>query len=130
VIWRGPENWKLTMSMTTQFNTPDGFEARIKRVRRSHTRLARGYEAKVRPDGLIVFRPKRRRVNLPLRGLAMTLAAFIGFKVVVLMHLGDLSYQARIDALAAGSAAEKAGAWIMQIDPVTRTIAGQIAPLI
>ncbi|MFX0542812.1 hypothetical protein ACEWPM_013890 [Roseovarius sp. S4756] len=115
---------------TTHTNTPEGFDARIKKVQKSHSRLARGYDAKVGSDGLIVFRPKRRRPGIPVRGIVLGLAAFFGFKALVLMQLGDIAYQDRVDGLAAGSAAEKAGAWIMQIDPVTEVIAAQIAPLI
>ncbi len=113
------------MSITTD----NGFDARIKRVQRSHARMARGYEAKVGRDGLIVFRPKRRKPRLPLRSMVLMIAAFFGFKVLVLMQIGDLAYQARIDALMSGSAAEQAGALVLQVDPVTRTIADQLAPL-
>ncbi|HEY9037380.1 MAG TPA: hypothetical protein VIN05_00320 [Roseovarius sp.] len=113
------------MSMTSD----RGFDARIKKVKRNHLRMARGYEAKVGRDGLIVFRPKRRKPRLPLRGLAILIAAFFGFKVLVLMQIGDLAYQARIDAMMSRSTAERVGAYALQIDPVTRTIARQLAPL-
>ncbi len=109
--------------------TDNGFDARIKKVQRSHARMARGYDAKVGRDGLIVFRPKRPKPRLPLRGLILLVAAFIGFKVLVLMQIGDLAYQTRIDAMMSGSKAEKVGAYVLQIDPVTRTIADQLAPL-
>ncbi|MFX0544966.1 hypothetical protein ACEWPL_005415 [Roseovarius sp. S1116L3] len=115
---------------TTHTNTPEGFDARIKRVQKAHSHLARGYSAKVGRDGLIVFRPKRRRPGIPVRGILLGVVAFFGFKALVLMQLGDIAYQDRVDALAAGGVAEKAGAWIMQIDPVTRVIVAQVAPLI
>ncbi|MFD0860175.1 hypothetical protein [Roseovarius aquimarinus] len=118
------------MSSTSQFNSQDGFNARLKKLRKSHTRMARGYNATVGRDGLIVFRPRPRRRGLPLRGIALTIAAFFAFKVLVLLNLGEPSYQARAAELAAGTAVEQAGAWLMQIDPFTRLIAQQIAPLI
>ncbi len=113
------------MSTTTN----NGFDARIKKVQRNHLRMARGYEAKVGRDGLIVFRPKRRKPRLPLRGLAILIAAFFGFKVLVLMQLGDLMYQARVDAMMSGSFTERMGAVALQIDPLTQTIAQQLTPL-
>ena len=103
---------------------------RLKKVRRNHTRMARGYDAKVGRDGLIVFRPKRKRRALPVRALLVTIAGFIAFKVLVLMSIGDIAYEERVAALAAGSVAEQAGAFVMQIDPVTQIIAAQLAPLI
>ncbi len=108
--------------------TDDGFDARIKRVKRTHLRMARGYDAKVGKDGLIVFRPRRRKLRLPLRGLFTLVAAFVGFKVLVLLQLGDLVYQARVEAMLTGSLPEWLGAQALGIDPVTRIIAGQLAP--
>ncbi len=120
----------LFMPASIQINSHDGFNARLKKVQRSHSKLARGYSASVGRDGLIVFRPKRRRPGLPLRGIALALIAFFGFKALILMQLGETSYQARASALAAGNFGEQVGAWMMQLDPITRAIAAQIAPLI
>lgn len=120
----------LVMSTMTQINSPAAFAARIKRVRNTHAKMARGYDAKVGRDGLIVFRPRRQRRSIAWRPLLLLIAAFFGFKVLVLMQIGDMAYQQRVDTLAAGGVAEQAGAYFMQIDPVTRAIAAQIAPLI
>lgn len=109
--------------------TDKGFDTRIKKVQRGHVRMARGYKAKVGRDGLIVFRPKRRKISLPLRSLIVLIVAFFGFKVLVLMQIGDLTYQARMDALMGGSLVEQAGAYLLQLDPVTRMIAAQLTPL-
>lgn len=109
--------------------TDKGFDARIKKVQRNHVRMARGYDAKVGRDGLIVFRPKRQKARLPLRSLIVVAVAFIGFKVLVLMQIGDAAYQARIDAMMTGSMGEQAGGYVLQLDPVTRTVAEQLAPL-
>lgn len=112
------------MSTTTE----KGFDARIRKVQRNHVRMARGYDAKVGRDGLIVFRPRRRKTRLPLRVLLLTVIAFIGFKVLVLMQIGDLAFQARIDAMMSGTVAEQIGGYILQLDPLTRLIADQLAP--
>ncbi len=91
--------------------------------------MARGYDAKAGRDGLIVFRPKRRKARLPLRGLAILAITPLCFKGLVLMKIGDLAYQARVDALTSGSMAEQIGGYLLQIDPVTRFLAGQFAAL-
>lgn len=118
------------MSTSTQINSQDEFNDRLKKLRRSHSRLARGYNAQVGRDGLIVFRPRRRRSGLPLRGILLTVAAFFGFKVLVLMHLGEVTYTERAAELMNGSAAEQIGGWLMHIDPVTAAIQAQIVPLL
>ena len=92
--------------------------------------MARGYDAKVGRDGLIVFRPRRQRRSIAWRPLVLLIAAFFGFKVFILMQIGDLAYQQRVDTLTAGGLAEQIGAYFMQIDPVTRAVAVQITPLI
>lgn len=120
----------LMMSTMTQINSHAGFAARIKRVRHSHAKMAQGYDARVGRDGLIVFRPKRRRRSIAWRPLMLLIAAFIGFKVFVLIQIGDITYQERVDRLAAGSVVEQAGAYFMQIDPVTRAVAAQVGPLL
>ncbi|PVA10502.1 hypothetical protein DC366_09025 [Pelagivirga sediminicola] len=112
--------------MSTTINKE--FDARIKKVQRNHLRMARGYDAKVGRDGLIVFRPKRRRPSLPLRSLALLLVAFFAFKIFVLMQIGDLAYQARIDAMMDGSLPVQLGAYALQIDPLMRIVATQLAP--
>lgn len=105
------------------------FDTRIKRVRRNHMRMARGYDAKVGRDGLIVFRPRRRKASFRFRSLFLLVAAFLAFKVVVLMQIGVDAYQLRIDRLEAGTAVEQVGAYAMQIDPVTRAVVTGLAPL-
>jgi len=115
------------MDMSVNLSTRGDFHARIDKVERNRACLARGYAATVGRDGLIVFRPRRRRAALPIRGFALSVAGFFCFKAVVLLHLGTFAYQDRGNALAAGNVAEQIGAWIMQIDPVSRAIAAQVA---
>lgn len=112
--------------MTT--TTRNGFATRLKSVKRKHTRMAHGYDAKVSRDGLIVFRPKRRKAGLPLRGLLLAVAAFFGFKVLVMLQLGAGAYDTRVATLQSGTTVEQIGAAIMQVDPVSGAIAGYLAP--
>ncbi|MET4102432.1 hypothetical protein ABIE58_001866 [Roseovarius sp. MBR-78] len=106
------------------------FNARLRRIDASHARLERGYVGKVRSDGLIVFKPRRRRPTVPLRGILYLVLGFIFFKAVVFAHLGGVTYQARVAQLAEGHVLEQAGAWIMQPDMLTRYIAGYFAPVL
>lgn len=109
----------------------DGFDTRISKVRDDHLRMARGYDARVGHDGLIVFHPKRRKSRkkgFHLRALLLLPLALVGFKVLVLMQVGDASYQTRLDAMNAGTMPERAGAFVLQVDPVTRTVADHLKP--
>jgi len=106
------------------------FNARLHRIGRRHARLDRGYVGKVRSDGLIVFKPRRRRATIPVRGLIYLVVGFVFFKAVVLAHLGGVTYEARVAQLAEGHLIERAGAAIMQQDPLSRWMAGYLAPVL
>ncbi|MGR3461825.1 MAG: hypothetical protein ACU0AX_13815 [Roseovarius sp.] len=106
------------------------FNARLRRIDESHTRLGRGYVGKVRSDGLIVFAPRRRRRMIPLRGVLYLLVGFVLFKAVVLAHLGGDAYEARIARLAEGHVLEQTGAKIMHPDALTLWMAGYLAPVL
>jgi len=107
------------------------FNARLRRIDQTHARLEGGYAGKVRSDGLIVFRPRRRsRPALLLRGLIYLCLGFVFFKAVVLAHLGGVTYEARIAHLAGGHVLEQAGAVVMQPDALTRWMAGHLAPVL
>ena len=90
--------------------------------------MENGYVTEVGPDGLIVARPVRVRPRLSLRPLIYCLAAFLIFKGLLLAELGSRVYGERVDRLRDGTAVEKVGAWVMQVDPVSRWIASQVAP--
>jgi hypothetical protein len=107
-----------------------GFAKRVRRIDLKHARLARGYMGKVRDDGLIEFRPKRRLPAIPLRGLLYLVLGFAFFKAVVLAHLGGATYEQRIGLLSEGNAMEQAGAYVMRPDPLTGMIAGYLSPLL
>jgi hypothetical protein len=113
------------MTITTQ----NGFSDRLKKVSRKHARMANGYDAKVGRDGLIVFRPKRRKRGMPIRGHMLVGAAFLGFKALMIVQLGASTYDARVQALQDGTTLEQAGAFVMQADPISVGLAAQMAPL-
>ena len=113
------------MTITTQ----NGFTDRLKKVNRKHARMAHGYDSKVGRDGLIVFRPKRRRRGMPIRGLMLAGAAFLGFKALLIVQLGASTYDARVQVLQGGTTVEQIGAFVMQADPVSTALSIQMAPL-
>ncbi|QYX57434.1 hypothetical protein K1T73_03260 [Roseovarius sp. SCSIO 43702] len=106
----------------------NGFGTRLKSLQRKHAKMARGYECKVGRDGLIVFRPKRRRPGVPWRGIALLVLGFLCFKGLVLAHMGPEGYAERVNEMRRGGAVEQAGAIVMQVDPVADFVARQLAP--
>ena len=80
----------------------------------------------MQPDGLIVSRPKRQPIQISFRVVIFFLAAFIGFKAFLFAGVGPLTYQDRLANLQSGTVVEKAGAYVMQADPLTVYVATQI----
>ncbi|WP_170385090.1 hypothetical protein [Ruegeria atlantica] len=102
------------------------FDQRVHRLTKKHAKLSRGYRATMRKDGLVVMRPQRVRSAIPAKMLLIGLAGLFAFKTFLLSSLGASAYQYRVDSLAEGTAVEKAGAWVMQIDPLSEYVATQI----
>ncbi|MEM6375673.1 MAG: hypothetical protein AAF686_05490 [Pseudomonadota bacterium] len=106
------------------------FDERLKRIDRKRARLSNGYSAKVTNEGLIVFRPKRRRATFSVRGLILLIVGFFLFKGLILAHLGGTVYDLRVDALQQGSFVEQTGAIIMAKDQITVAIAEVLRPFV
>lgn len=105
------------------------FDDRLRRIERKRRKLANGYELHMQNDGLIVARPRRMRsAGITPRGFITFVVGFMLFKGVLIATLGVLGYEDRVVSLAQGSTVEKAGAWIMQVDPVSREIASWVSP--
>lgn len=94
------------------------FDDRTRRIERAHRKLARGYVTTITHDGVIIHRPRRLR-GPSLRGIFLTFAALLGFKVLLYTYLGAIAYGGRIGELASGTAIESIGAWVMQAGPTT-----------
>ncbi|MFK7743528.1 MAG: hypothetical protein AB8B47_00630 [Roseobacter sp.] len=98
------------------------FEERLQSLEHKHKELARGYVAKLNPDGLITVEPKQqRRGGWTLLLLAVALGGVL-FKAATLSIVGKAVYETRIDTLNAGTTFEKICAWVMQIDPFTEQV--------
>ncbi|WP_299591913.1 hypothetical protein [uncultured Tateyamaria sp.] len=111
--------------------TRQNFEVRLTTLGRKHAAMGNGYTTKMRDDGLIVIKPKRRvGRGFPLRGLLGLVAGFFVFKALMLASLGDITYNERVAKLQQGGQIQQAGAYLMQIDPTTRFISGFLDPLV
>jgi len=106
------------------------FEQRVSNIGRKNRALARGYSTRVRPDGLIVARPRRRQVGLSLKSVILFVLAIFAFKGFLIADIGVKTYDERVDRLKTGTIVEQAGAWVMQIDPLSAGIAQQIGPIL
>ena len=91
--------------------------------------MANGYELHMQSDGLIVARPRRARsIGISPRAALMFIAGFLVFKGLLIAALGPVTYEERLAGLSQGSTLEQAGAWVMQIDLVSREVASWITP--
>lgn len=70
----------------------------------------------------------RRKRRLPVvRPLLVTLFLGTMLKAMFLFQLGPEAYEARVEVLMQGEGFDRIGGWLMQADPVTVTVARQIA---
>lgn len=99
------------------------FEERLQSLERKHQELAKGYVAKLNPDGLITVEPKLRGAGVKLKFIACVLLGGLLFKSTTLAIIGQATYESRVETLAAGTWLEQACAWIMKVDPLTSTVA-------
>ncbi len=107
------------------------FYGRIGRIQNIHD-AGGGFEA----DGTLGMsyynaRRHRNRRRLGFLGpLALVAAVIVGVKSVVHATIGQEVYDQRVAALWAGDTVEKAGAYVLQADPVTIAIAEKIRQLL
>ncbi|SMO93441.1 hypothetical protein [Ruegeria faecimaris] len=106
------------------------FDQRVHRLNKKHSKMTRGYRATMRKDGLVVMKPQRVQSAVPAKALLICLAGLFAFKTLLLTSLGSSAYQYRVDSLAQGTEVEKAGAWIMQIDPVSQALSSQLSKVL
>lgn len=106
------------------------FDQRIKSLGRKHRALSRGYITRMRPDGLIVARPRRVQSRIPLKSVILFLLAFTAFKGFMMASIGPDAYGERVVKLQNGTPVEQAGAWVMQSEPLSRMIAEKIGPIL
>ena len=90
--------------------------------------MTHGYSTKVGKDGLIVVKPKSRRVRGGggIKLLLLVAIGFIAFKAFALATVGPVTYNERLSKLENGTIIEKAGAKALAIDPVTEVVVGSV----
>lgn len=106
------------------------FNKRVRRINKKHRKMANGYIHSVNHDGLIVARVRRRGPRFPVMGIALGIIAFFGFKAFLIIQLGTATYEDRLDQLRSGTVVERAGAYVMTADPLTRFAATEIGALL
>lgn len=104
------------------------FERRLKRLAQKPKRASRDYATVIGDDGLIVIRPHRARVALPIRQIAYLVVALVLFKAFLMAALGEVVYESRVSELRTGSTLEQMGSWVMEIDPLTQVVADYAFP--
>lgn len=105
------------------------FDRRLRQLDRKRARITdRGHVMRMGPDGLVTMVPRRRKPRFPLGAVLSVLAVAFAFKAVLLASMGTESYVAKLSDLGAGSLAERAGAWVLQPDPLSLALAKPLAP--
>jgi hypothetical protein len=102
------------------------FYGRVGRIERTHQQGG-GFEA-AGTLGMTYYnslKVKRRRMTW-LMPVALVFCTIVAIKAAVLANIGADTYTARIAALSGGDMADKIGAYILQADPLTQYLAGQI----
>jgi hypothetical protein len=106
------------------------FKNRLRRLERKHSAMSKGYQAKLRSDGLIVMTPRRQGPRISARSVLLFLAAFFLFKGFLIANIGIDGYNDRVVRLEGGNTVEVAGAWVMQADPLALLVAEKIGPVL
>ncbi|MGR3621404.1 hypothetical protein [Pseudophaeobacter sp.] len=106
------------------------FRGRVNRLQNKHAKYAQGYSARVQSDGLIVLEPRRMQSRISGKVFVLVIVSFLGFKAFLMAALGLGNYDERVARLADGTAVERAGALVMQADPLSVWAAEQIGPIL
>lgn len=77
-------------------------------------------------DGLEIARTRRTARWLPIWHIIFFIYLALLIRLVAMAEVGPAAYKHRMDVLENGSFVEKAAAWVMHMDPVSRSIAYNI----
>lgn len=106
------------------------FNQRLHEIESRHKDRSSGFVRLVERNGILAPAERvRGRRGLPVRGIVLSLLAFLGFKGFLMAYLGAVTYVDRVAQLEAGTIVEQMGAWAMRADPVTLWIADQVGML-
>lgn len=102
------------------------FQKRLSHLGRKQGAVSHGHVTGMRPDGVIVARPRAARPVVSGRAVLLILAVFFVLKGVLLASVGVSVYYQCIAKMRDGTVLEKAGAIVMQPDPLSRLIAAEV----
>ncbi|PRY22647.1 hypothetical protein CLV78_106188 [Aliiruegeria haliotis] len=106
------------------------FEGRIKRIEKINRRGG-GFEAVGTLGQSFYTRARKRTQRRPLlRSTIVVLMVMVTFKGFLLAANGETAYTAKLEALQEGTAVQKAGSFVMAIDPLTRAVATWVKPIV
>lgn len=111
-------------------NALRNFEKRARAVESRHRKLADGYVTRMDKDGVMRHAPIRKFRLIRPRMIVYALGAFLAFKVFLVTQLGNVTYNERVMVLSQGSMVERAGAYVMAIDPATEWLAAALQPYV
>jgi len=104
------------------------FYSRVSRIEKSHAK-GYGFEAAGTVGRKASGRGARRVLKL-VKPAVVVLALGFGLKGVIHYYVGAQTYESRVSALAAGDGFDPVGAWLMQADPATLWVSGQLQNLL
>ncbi len=102
-------------------------DKRLRKVVRNHERMkANGVVHRVGRDGLIRSRPRLIRPRFPMKGVVIIAGLFIAFKALMFAQMGAGNYALKVEGLRTGTPVERAGAVLMQEEPLTLALGGYL----
>lgn len=110
--------------------TKEDFQTRVGNAgKKRESILRRGYTTQVDKNGIIISKPKPRRMRIPVRAPALTVLGFFLFKALMLSANGPQTYQERLEVLRGGTIVGQMGAQLLAVDPVTQFLSEKMGPL-
>lgn len=94
------------------------------------------YTTLVDKNGLIQVVPVRKshvsakQLGGPIKLVLLFAVLVIVFKALALVNVGAVDYEAELEALQGGNVVEQAGAFVLQIDPLTSMFYKHVGPLL
>jgi len=104
------------------------FYNRVSRIEKSHAK-GYGFEASGTLGRSSISSRKQRNLKF-IKPLVLVLAMALGLKGMIHYFIGAEVYETRVAALVAGEGIDPVGGWLMQADPVTAWISGQMQSLV
>ncbi|MEC3859686.1 hypothetical protein VK792_00195 [Mesobacterium sp. TK19101] len=106
------------------------FDKRARAVETTHKKLAQGYVTKLGRDGVMRHKPKVRLSFISPRAIVYLALVFTAFKGFLLSNLGEATYTAHLADLGQGGFVDRAGGFLMGVDPATAWIANALTVIL